>query len=227
MQDNLSTSNNDESFQDESESSNWQSDGSDTQSDSSDDEVLWDGSEAELIVDDDGEEYEEEQTGIKFKYTLSEDEIYEIFKSTDNYRKNNIMMRNQIIIQSIVILVLLVLWLCFGNTYCGFFIALPILCLGILAIVPVLAMKKLAKQFFSGEEIHTEIYPDKVVVQVRGKEHEIPLNGTSQYQELAGQIIIYPPDGGTVIIPVRAIEPEFLPDVQAMLVAGTHPREND
>ena len=28
----------------------------------------WDGSEAEIIVDDEGESYEEEDTGIKIKY---------------------------------------------------------------------------------------------------------------------------------------------------------------
>ena len=35
--------------------------------------------------------------------------------------------------------------------------------------------------------------------------------------------VIIPPKGNMVIIPIRAIEPDFLPDVEAMLMAGTSP----
>ena len=55
-------------------------------SESWENDVEWDGTEAELIVEDDVEEYEENQTGIKVKYVLSESEISEIFKHTESHK---------------------------------------------------------------------------------------------------------------------------------------------
>lgn len=210
-----------------SESESWES--SESETEESSDDVEWDGSESELILEDDNEEYEEDMTGIKLKYVLSEKEISEIFKHTEGYRKNCKLQKNHTIIQSVVFVVLLVLWLALGNTYYALLAALPILCIAIIWIIPIFSIKRLARDFFSGEEISTEIYPDKICMEIkdRGKEREILLDGTAEYEELAGEILIYPKNSDTLIIPMRAIEPEFLPDVQAMLVAGTKPKDDE
>ena len=39
-------------------------------------EIEWDGSEAELVPDEDAEEFEDNFAGIKLSYVLKEDEIY-------------------------------------------------------------------------------------------------------------------------------------------------------
>ena len=190
------------------------------------DDVEWDGTESELILEDDTEEYEENQTGIKLKYVLTEEEISEIFKHTEGYQKNRILQRNQTIIHSLIFVALLCLWIFLKNTYYAFLLIFPVACILALWIVPIFSIKRLAKDFFSGEEISVEIYPDKITASVRESEREILLDGTSQYEIIANQMIIYPKQGNALIIPIRAVDPEFLPDIQAMIVAGTNPKED-
>ena len=64
-------------------------------------EEEWDGSEAEIVVDDESEEYEEENTGIKIKYTLKPEEIREFVQSSEGYEKNKKAQKKHTIIQSI------------------------------------------------------------------------------------------------------------------------------
>ena len=46
----------------------------------------WDGSEAELVSDDDAEEYEIPETGIKLSYSLSSDEMYKCLYHSRLYK---------------------------------------------------------------------------------------------------------------------------------------------
>ncbi len=45
-------------------------------------EIEWDGSEAELVPDEDAEEFEDNFAGIKLNYVLKEDEIYDALRSS-------------------------------------------------------------------------------------------------------------------------------------------------
>ena len=45
-------------------------------------EIEWDGSEAELVPDEDAEEFEDNFAGIKLSYVLKEDEIYDALRSS-------------------------------------------------------------------------------------------------------------------------------------------------
>lgn len=49
-------------------------------------EIEWDGSEAELVPDEDAEEFEDNFAGIKLSYVLKEDEIYDALRSSKSYR---------------------------------------------------------------------------------------------------------------------------------------------
>ena len=49
-------------------------------------EIEWDGSEAELVPDEDAEEFEDNFAGIKLSYVLKEDEIYDALRSSKSYK---------------------------------------------------------------------------------------------------------------------------------------------
>ena len=46
----------------------------------------WDGSESELVADDDAEEYEIPETGIKSTYSLTENEMYKCLYHSRLYK---------------------------------------------------------------------------------------------------------------------------------------------
>ena len=58
-------------------------------------------------------------------------------------------------------------------------------------------------------------------------EWEIPLDGSCLRVEYKNMILLFPAKKKhMVILPLRCVEPGVLPEVQAMLVSGTH-RESD
>lgn len=185
-----------------------------------------DDSESELTADN-VEEYEEKATGIKLKYVLEENEIIEIFKHTENYQKNCKLQKNSTIVQIILLLMLILLWILRNNIYYGFMTILPLGSMGIIWGLPYFSLKRLAKEFYSGEEVRLSIFPDRICMEVKDKSREILLDGTAEFEEVIEMLIITPKDQNTLIIPLRAIESEFLPDIQAMITAGTVPKQKN
>jgi hypothetical protein len=181
-------------------------------------------SDCELVLEDSGKEYKPTKTGINIKYVLSESEVAEIFKYTEGYRKNRQLQRRHTTIQSILFVILIILWLFLKNSYYGFLAIMPLVCIAVIWIVPLFSLKRLAREFFSGEEINAEIYPDKVKIKVKEQTREIALNPSVKYEELGGMILLYPAGESTVMIPIRAIDSKDLPDVQAMIFAGASPK---
>ena len=51
-----------------------------------DDNPEWDGSEAELVADDDAEEYEIPETGIKLSYSLTREEMFRCLYRSNMYK---------------------------------------------------------------------------------------------------------------------------------------------
>lgn len=187
-------------------------------------DIKWDGSESELVMENQNERFEKNLTGIKLKYTISEKEVMDIFKCTEGYKKNCKLQRTHILIQSFIFVILLMLRLRVDNTYYTILLMLPLLAIVAILAMPILSMKKLARSFSAGKETNIEIFPDKILVDMPGFQKVINLDGTVAYEQVAGVIILRPKEDNTILIPIRAIEPEFLPDVQAMLMAGTQPK---
>lgn len=181
-------------------------------------------SDSEIVVEDDNEGYKLTKTGINIKYVLSESEITEIFKHTEGYRKNRSLQKRHTTIQSILFIVLLILWLVFKNKYYGYLMIIPIICIFVIWALPLLSIRRLAKEFFSGEEINAEVYPDKIKLKLKDKTREIKLNHSVKHEEIGGMILLYPEGESTVMIPIRAIDSKDLPDVQAMIFAGASPK---
>lgn len=195
------------------------------------DEVLhekeWDGSEAEIVVDDESEEYEDENTGIKIKYSLKPEEIREFVQNSDGYEKNKKTQKKHTVIQSIVFILMILLGFISGNVYYTLLSLFPLLSLLLIWIVPYLGIRKLIMNVLKNQEFWVEVFPDKIDVISRGEKKEIMLDGSCESEELENMIEIFSCGELALIIPMRAVEPEFKADLQAMIFAGTRLRYKD
>ncbi|HIU31341.1 MAG TPA: hypothetical protein IAB66_04175 [Candidatus Caccousia avistercoris] len=192
--------------------------------------IQWDGSEAELVVDDDAASYEELQTGIKLSYTLRKEEVFAALEKS-GFSKT---MGRRALVQCIV-LALLAVWFFFyysqaGGTLNLFFGVVALAALAAAALVPYFGRKHRARQICENPRlanIDMEIYADAVQIGSGDGEWEIPLDGSCLRVEYKNMILLFPAKKKhMVILPLRCVEPGVLPEVQAMLVSGTH-RESD
>lgn len=196
-----------------------------SQEDDSESGVEWDGSEAEIVIDDDAEEYEGNVTGIKLKYSLEDDEVYDSIKHSGMYQRSRKLQRNHTIVQAILILFFLIFSIVTGKSFYALISLIPIISIIGIWVLPSLSMKRMSKELFLDKDFSVEIFPDHIDVDFDGINHEIALDGSYYYQEHGDIMIISSKKGSTLMIPVRCVEPEFLPDVQAMIVAGTRPKK--
>ena len=70
------------------------------------DAVQWDGSEAQLVADEDAAEYEEQQTGVQLSYILTEQELLEALKTSGNTKAR----KNRTALYSILLAVLFIVF---------------------------------------------------------------------------------------------------------------------
>lgn len=182
----------------------------------------WDGSESEFVEDDDATEYEEQQTGVKINYALTREEIFKCIKHCGINK--NVKILGEV---SLVFLTLLSLILFLKTSQYGFLVFL-LLFLGLFFLWSLdilhLFLKKLRYKKFSPEKkLSVEIFPDVISIENEQRKIEIPLDGTNYFEEFKDMFLIYLPKQRVFIIPTRAIEPEILPEIEAMLIAGTKP----
>lgn len=183
----------------------------------------WDGSEAEIIVDDEGESYEEEDTGIKIKYSITSDEIKSFVKRSEIYQKNKKTQKKHTVIQSIFLILMIILAIIFKSRYYVWLSVYAVVFLALIWLIPWIGVRKIVRKMFFNEEITAEIFTDKIEIQRGNQKREIILDGSCNYEEYDNMIIISSPcDGLNLVIPIRAIEPEFRAEVQAMLLAGSN-----
>ncbi len=194
-----------------------------TQNSTDDENPVWDGTESEFIEDDDAAVYEEKYTGVKLNYALKASEIFVCLKNFSEYKKK----RKKVIVQTVILILLIISFLVtfikheeISSIILG---SMCVIMLAVIWIVPDLIIRSHAKQIAKGDNIYVEIFPDEIVVGHNGIEKTVLLDGTCRYIEYSNMFIIFPPKDDMIIIPIRAVEPDFLPDVEAMLLAGTLP----
>lgn len=197
--------------------------GEQTPEDETEEPIKWDGSEAELVADD-AAEYEEQQTGIKLSYILRQNEIVEGLKKSGFCKTTG----KRAIIESVILAASAVLFL-FTYFMKNDARSLPIsiicvLLIAVIWIVPQQGMKNRAKQLADGKEIHMEIYPDSIVTGEGEDRQEIPLDGSCEFEQHRNLYLIYYKNQ-TVILPLRSVEPAVMPEIQAMIISGTTPKQ--
>ncbi len=190
---------------------------------------IWDGTESEIIADDEAEEFEEQftGTGIKLDYTLKLKEVLDCLNEFSEIKiKTGKLVAETIILGLLIVLSMGAFFI--NHSYSNVIVAIMAVILIILIwLVPILVVKNQAKDVIKRGSMYAEIYPDNIVVGTNGLELEIPLDGVCKFVEFKNIFVLFPPNSDMILIPMRVIEPELLADVHAMLIAGTSPRETE
>lgn len=180
--------------------------------------------DSQIVVDDESEDYEHENTGIKIKYSLKPEEVEDFIQQSEGFAKNRKEQKKHTVIQVIVFAIMLVLGFLSTNKYYMLLALFPIISLLFIWIAPYVGVKKLVRDILKNNDYSVEIFPDKIEVTSGGVDREIPLDGTCRSSEFENMFFIFSEKGLDLIIPFRAVEEDFKADVQAMLVAGTNPK---
>lgn len=183
-----------------------------------------DDPDAEIIADDRVEEYKEEVTGIKIKFTLTPEEIKDFMHCSRVREECRKLQRKHIFLQSALLGILVLIAFISESLYYIFMAIFPLLSLGLMWLIPFINMKCSVKKLLKEEEFTVEIYPDRLEIESKSGKREIYLNNVCESDEYNNTIMIFEPEGYGAIIPLRAIEQELRADVQAIIAAGSNPR---
>ena len=187
-------------------------------------EAQWDGTEAEYVEDDDAADYEEPLTGIKLTYVLKHAEVFSCVKRMGFCKTTGRRAVMESVVLGVVCVLFLVSYFLYGAVQNIVLAAISALIIGVVWVVPRIGINARAKELTTGKTVYVEIFPDAVEVGKGKNEWAIPLDNTSEYEEFDNMMVLFTPDEKLFPIPMRAVEPSVLPDVQAMLIAGTMPR---
>lgn len=196
-------------------------------SDDSDLSEKWDGEEAEYVADDEAEDYEEESTGIKIKYKLKPNEIYSFVKHSESFQNNLKLQKKHTFIQAVVLGAMVALTFAVKNTYYLWFAAFPVVVILLLWLIPFISVKKMISQVSNSKEIVLEIFPDKIDIIENGVQRELLLDGSYESKEEDDVIVIYKNKVIDLMLPLRAVEPEFRAEVQAIILSGVKSGEDE
>lgn len=187
--------------------------------------VHWDGSEAEIVAENADEDYKDTITGVKLSYILTEEEIRACMRATQFDKRRRKRMRVQLVIFSALLLAFLALFFVNHHADNLFFATVCAAFIFIMIFLPDIRIKQDARRNADGKEICMEVYPHKIEIGCGENQWEIPLDGSCQSAIYQQNIVVYFRGDDMVILPMRCVEPSVLPEVQAAILAGTHPRE--
>jgi len=188
----------------------------------------WDGSESELVADDDAEEYEIPETGIRISYSLTEDEMYKCLYHSKLYKTKGQRAVLQTAVFAAAGMIFLLTYFLTNSQYNVYNLFFGILCFFMIAaiwLVPYIHMKKLAAIMADGKTVEAEIYPTHIDIGKDDGAWTVELDGKAEIAEFDGIIMIYD-DDRSLAVPERVIEPEVYNEIKAILLSGTMPEEN-
>lgn len=149
---------------------------------------------------------------LQFSYTLTQEEVYRCLRLSGVYKG---LTGRRAVVES---LLLVVFFLFFLVSYLvqrgGFDLAMAVICLlllGALTLVPHLEMKRRAKT--EPREVRVRMTTTKLWAATPAGEQELPLDGSVEFRavgrEKDGRLVTgVSPQGGLLILPVRAIPQE-------------------
>lgn len=196
------------------------------------DDVRLSGSECEedenqIVADDEFEEYEEENTGIKITYKLTPEEIYSVVGKIGNLKDTIKTQQRQTLLHAGILGVVVALVLLLRNPYYFWFASLPVLAIILIWCVPFFGVRKILSKAFNNKPITLEVFPDEIDIIQGGVRKEIILDDSFESEEYDDIIVITKNDVIKLMLPLRAVEPEFRAEVQAIILAGIKPKEED
>lgn len=192
-----------------------------------------DSGDQPTLVSDDAEAYEDQQTGVAVSYVLKEQEIFQCLKRAGFSGSRGVRILAGSALLAVAAVVCLVQGIRTGNSSLYDWAACCFVLAAAFLLWPLRNLRTIAKNGAEAGKIHLKIYPDHIEAQNSAKQIEIPLDGTSERVRLQNTIALFLPhqektDGKTphlLILPLRCIDETVLPDVEAMLLAGTRPKK--
>ena len=192
------------------------------------DAVKWDGSEAQMVPDEDAEEYEDDYAAVKLTYTLTEREWYRALLTQKLPRKRVAALW---IVRVLLIAGAAGFFAAFASLLQGGFLAGGIVCLlaEILTALPYFLIARQAKKRRDDLPYTLKVYPDEIEVSHGQEAYTIPLDESHVREEKHGLLLIYRglnyiEQGDVLVLPLRSVEPGMLADVEAIVRAGTNRR---
>jgi len=195
----------------------------------SEDNPEWDGSESGLVADDDAEEYEIPETGIKISFVMTKEEMYKCLYHSDLYKTKGTRAVISSVIFGIAAVVFAVACFTSGEATRSMNLFFSIFCLVMIVLVwlvPYLHIKSLAKVMANGKTVEAEVYPDHIDIGSGSGAWSIDLDGNCELLEFDNIFMICLKDGRNFAIPERVIEPEVYNEFKAILISGTNPGED-
>ena len=187
----------------------------------------WDGTESELVADDDAEEYEIPETGIKLSYVMTEKEMYRCLYNSDIYKTKGVRAAFSTVVFALAAVAFFIAYFYMTGQFKEYNLFFGILCVIMIAVVwlvPYFNIKSMAKLAANGKKIDAEIYPDHIDIGSGSGAWSIELDGNCYLSEFDNIFMISVGDK-SFAIPERVIEPEVYNEVKAILVSGTRPKE--
>lgn len=191
------------------------------------DGVRWDGSEAQMVEDEDAHAFDEDLTGVQIRFTLTQEELYRGFLQR-SLRGGDRFLRG-------VLCVLLAASAVAGFSQ-GLAAAGPwwwVLCaaaccvLAGLLLQPRLQSQRKARSCCDNRETVLKIYPDEIALTHGSYTETLPLDAAFARDRCKGLLLLYcdgclPMQDGLLVLPLHSVEPGVLPDVEAIIRSGTH-----
>ena len=182
------------------------------------------GSETSLVLDTLSEGIkQEEKMGVELKFQMTPEEIYECIMMRNKNRKNKTIQIRNTLIHVILIVLLVFAGVATGTPVYSALSIIPLITIILIWLAPVIMNMRLSNRIYEKGQMCVDIFKDNIHIRAKDFYREIKLNGTSVYEEVGDVMIISPPKGEELIIPTKVIDAEYLPEVQAMISAGTRP----
>lgn len=186
----------------------------------------WDGTEGELVSDDDAEEYEIPETGYKISYVLTQEEMYQCLYHSNMFKTKGLRAVIQSILLGIAAVIFFVIYFTTKSQYNHYNLIFGIISLATIVmiwIVPHMYLKSMSKIMADGKTVEAEIYPTHIDIGRDDGKWSIELDGKSQIQEFDNIIMIFTDHDRSFAIPERVIEPDVYNEIRAILLSGTDP----
>lgn len=186
------------------------------------------------LISEEGSEYEEQKTGIELSYSLKEEEIYACLKSVSHIRVNSKGFRLGMVALAVFAVVFLVIGVSANHPLFFFYAASCLTALLVLIFFPYQNNKMRAHAAADGHTIYMAVYPDHIQLGRGIKRWNIPLDGSVEYAQFDGMMVLYVPEKDDpkkkvgqrlVVLPIRCVKPKLLPEIQAMILSGTKPKK--
>ena len=183
--------------------------------------------ENKIVADDEKEDYEDENTGIKISYKLTPEEVYGVITKSGNFQENLKAQQRHTWLQAAALGVIIALVFLIKEPIYLWLALLPVLTVILVWVVPYLGMRKILSGAFNNKQITLEVFPDEIDITQGNVFRKIVLDDSYESEEYDDIIVITKNNIISLMLPLRAVEPEFRAEIQAIILAGIKPKEEE